>query len=88
MVSENETRKSKGERKFDKNGEKFKKKIATHCVLIPSAAGGGKQTDKEWRHHKEKMDCYIFKHPQAAEKREDGEREKEKAAYFLPGLQA
>lgn len=73
----------KGEQKLEKNR---KIKRSTTGVLILSPPGKRKQSDKEQRDNKEKMDCYIFKQPKATEKRR--EKREMKTAYFLFGLQA
>lgn len=48
------------------------------CFLIFSPPGKRKQTDKEERDNKEKMDCSISKHPRASEEKE---REREKRCH-------
>lgn len=52
-------------------------------VLILSLPGRRKQTDKEERDNKERMDCYIFKHPRASEQARERKKKREEKTYFL-----
>lgn len=45
------------------------------CFLIFSPPGRRKQTDKEERDNKEKMDCSISQHPQASEEKREREED-------------
>lgn len=73
---------NKGEKEIWEEQEKVKK--STSIVLILSLLGGRKQTDKEERDNKERMDCYIFKHPWASEQEREREKEEKRRKNIWP----